>query len=96
MLLIPNWKQRCAGRLQTVLLAALIPLYLTSCAPSLIAPLPVVERVMPEQSCLAPADPLPTLTDPSYPALIRLLVDVANEYWILAARHKCLADFANR
>jgi len=94
-MLIQSWKPRCVGRLRSTLLAALIPFYLTSCAPSLTAPLPV-ERVSPEQSCLAPAEPLPTLTDPSLPGLIRLLVSVADEYHILAARHACLAEFSKR
>lgn len=94
-MLIPNWKPRCVGRLQTVLMAVLIPLYLTGCETLSTAPLPV-DRVLPEQSCLQEAGPLPMLTDPSYPALIRLLVSVADEYWILAARHACLAEFNKR
>lgn len=91
MILEPHWKHTY-GLCRRLGLIALLLGSLTSCSTTSIAPLPV-ERVLPEQACLKEADPLPTLTDPTYPALILLLVDVADSYHILAARHRCLADF---
>ena len=95
MTLIPNSKPRCVGRLIAFLWAVLLPAYLTGCATSLTAPSQAL-KVYPEASCLAPAEQLPQLTDPTIPGLVQLLVDVADSYHILAARHKCLAEFTRR
>lgn len=86
---LPDTLPRCLS----LLLVVLLSLSLTGCATPSTVPLPVLPKVLPEQACLTLAEPLPQLTDPSMEGLIRLLVDVADSYHILAARHRCLADF---
>ena len=74
------------------LLVALLSGLLTSCSTMPTAPLPV-PVTLPEESCLALAEPLPTLTDPTMIGLLNLLVSVSDAYHILAARHACVVSF---
>ena len=80
--------------LRLALIALLLPL-LTACGTtgtSVITP----QRVLPEEACLQPAEPLPPLLEPSLAAAIRNHVESADLYWQLAARHQCLADFSRK
>ena len=90
MALMPNWKMR-SKLLRTFLLAVLLPPLVTSCATSGTAPTPVL--TLPDEACLQEAEPLPPLLEPSLAAAIRNHVEVADLYWQLAARHRCLAQF---
>lgn len=92
MPLEPTSKMPCAKPLRAFLLAVLLPAYLTGCATSGTAPMQA-QTVLPDEACLILAEPLPTLPDPSLAAAIRNHVEVANLYWELAARHRCLVEF---
>lgn len=80
------------GRCLLPLLAVLSLGLPMGCSTMSIAPSPEL-KVKPDEACLTPADPLPQLTDGTMPGLVQLLVDVADSYHILAARHACLAEF---
>lgn len=72
-------------------LSLLLALSLMGCATQSTPVL--VERVLPEQSCLQPAEALPQLKTRQTEEAIRLLPKVADLYWELAGRHQCLVDF---
>ena len=72
-------------------LSVLIALSLTACSTTSISPLPV--RVLPEESCLQLPEALRPLTEKTLEALILKLAEVADEYHVLAARHRCLVEF---
>ena len=82
-----------SGRFQSLLLAVLT-LSLTACSTTSISPLPV--RVLPEESCLQLPEALRPLTEKTLEALILKLAEIADEYHVLAARHRCLVDFARQ
>lgn len=50
-------------------------------------------KVLPPEACLSLAEPLIPLSDPSMESLLRKLLEVAGEYYTLAARHGCLVEF---
>ena len=77
----------CLARLLAVLSLA----YLQACSTT--GTPPITPPVLPDEACLSLADPLPPLMEPSLAAAIRNHVEVADLYWQLAARQKCLADF---
>ncbi len=51
------------------------------------------EKVMPQESCLRPAERLPELKDPQIDSFVRWVLNAVAQYNLLAERHKCLADF---
>jgi hypothetical protein len=51
------------------------------------------EKVSAPNQCLPLAEPLPVLTDATLAGALRNHLDAAAQYWELAARHKCLAEF---
>ena len=88
------WKPIYALSLRRGLIALLLPL-LTACGTTGTTQT-TQERVLPEEACLAPAEPLPPLLEPSLAAAIRNHVETADLYWQLAARHECLRQFTTR
>ena len=91
MPLEPTSKKHSGRPLRAFLLAVLLPPLVTSCATSGTAPTPVL--TLPDEACLVEAEPLPLLTDPSLAGMVRNHVEVADLYWQLAARHRCLVEF---
>ena len=90
MILEPHWKPTygpCLRRLLGALLLALA----TSCSTTSTAP--SQEPTRPEENCLELAEPLTPLADKEQATVIRKLVEVADLYHQLAARHRCLASF---
>ena len=85
-----HWK-RTYGPFLRRLLAVLLLASLTACSTT--GTPPITPPVLPDEACLSLADPLPPLMEPSLAAAIRNHVEVADLYWQLAARQKCLADF---
>ena len=75
------------------LLTVLLLAYLPACSTTSTAPSPVLPSVRAEEACLAEAESLAPLTDPSLAGLARKIVQVAESYYALAERHRCLAEF---
>ena len=92
MPLEPTLKKHSGRPLRAFLLAVLLPAYLTACSTSGTAQI-TPQTVLPDESCLVLAESLPALLEPSLAAAIRNHVEVANLYWELAARHRCLVEF---
>lgn len=87
--------KRTSGPCLSLLLAVLSLGLPMGCSTHGIQPI-VAERVLPEESCLQEAEPLPLLTDPTIAGMVRNHAAVADMYWQLAARHSCLVEFNRR
>ena len=82
-------------RAPSSLLVALSLSLLTGCSTISIPPLQAL-KVMPDEACLQEAETLRPLTEKTLEALILKLAEVADEYHVLAARHRCLVEFSRR
>ena len=74
------------------LLAAVLSLPACSTTGTARAPALPAKVSAPEQ-CLPLAEPLPPLTDATLAGAVRNHVLAAAQYWELAERHRCLAEF---
>lgn len=74
------------------LVVLLSALSLQACSTTGTAPMQVQKVSAPEQ-CMVLASPLPLLADPTLAGAVRNHLQVAEQYWELAERHRCLVEF---